>query len=92
MIKILLLIVALTLPHVGGCSIPQIKTMHILDNGSEAAAQYNAGIGFYSTGNAPLAVELFRQAAKSGLPEAQYNLAVAYDLGAGVEQDMEKAV
>jgi len=90
--KILLLAVALTVPIIGLCSAPQMKLLPLQDKSTEAATQFNTAIDYLNEKDFAEAVVWFRKAAENRLAVAQYNLAVAYDLGAGVEQDAKKAV
>ena len=90
--KILLLAVALTLTSIGLCSVPQMKIIPVLGENTEASAQFNTALNYLTGQNLPAAVVWFRKAAENGFSVAQYNLAVAYDLGVGVDQDMKKAV
>jgi len=70
----------------------------------DAAAQCKLGLYFYSVAGGELlgleryenlmceAIKWFRKAAEQGYSNAQYNLAICYYYGNGVEQDYEEAV
>jgi TPR repeat protein len=90
--KVLLLAIALTLPLVGLCSVPQMNVAPIIDEKTEAVAQFNTAINYLHKQDPEAAVGWFRKAAENGLAVAQYNLAVAFDLGLGVEHDIKEAV
>ncbi len=54
-------------------------------------ADYEAGLDALFKGDYQTAVREFTTAADAGLDVAQYNLAILYYLGRGVDQDMERA-
>lgn len=58
---------------------------------SPASADVKAGVDAWSRGNYTAAVQEWRGPAESGDADAQFNLAQAYKLGRGVEQDMTRA-
>lgn len=53
-----------------------------------AFADVKAGVDAWSTGNFEQAVKEWRDPAKNGDPDAQFNLGQAYKLGRGVKQDL----
>lgn len=54
-------------------------------------ADYEAGVTAAQNGDYATALQEFREAADAGLDLAQYNLAVMYFTGRGVQQDYEEA-
>ena len=55
----------------------------------DTAYRYEQGLGVER--DLPRAFELYRQAARSGLPDAQYQLGLMYELGIGVDADIHEA-
>ncbi len=62
----------------------------VLSNG--ALAGLDEGVAAYESGNLPLAVQEFRQAAEAGDANSQFNLALMYEQGIGVGKDEKAAV
>ena len=52
-----------------------------------ATADFNAGVDAYNQGDYVTAFAEFKLAAEQGMAQAQYNLAVMYDEGSGVDQN-----
>ena len=55
-------------------------------------ANFDAGIAAYEVSNLPLAYKEFLAAAKDGHVDSQYNVALMYERGIGVEKDEKEAV
>ena len=56
-----------------------------------AIADVKAGVDAWSAGNFDQAVKEWREPARKGDPDAQFNMAQAYKLGRGVKQDLNLA-
>ena len=59
--------------------------------GADPAAQFNDGLKAYEAGDYQTALEKWRPLAESGVPAAQYNMAVLYANGAGVDRDFAQS-
>lgn len=70
---------------------PIIAAIVIMFFVTRVHADYEDGLDALFKGDYQTAVREFTLAADAGLDLAQYNLAILYYLGRGVEQDMEKA-
>jgi TPR repeat protein len=58
----------------------------------DAVANFEAGIVAYQANNLPLAYKEFLAAAEEGHADSQFNLALMYERGIGVEKDEKDAV
>ena len=63
-----------------------------MDKGNITSAYLNSGNKCWLAGQYEEAARLYRYAAELGNAEAQFNLAICYENGKGVEEDAEKAV
>jgi TPR repeat protein len=70
---------------------PTVAAIVIMFFVTRVHADYEDGLDALFKGDYQTAVREFTLAADAGLDIAQYNLAILYYLGRGVEQDMEKA-
>lgn len=64
----------------------------IIITSSPAQAGLQEGVAAYEAGNITLAAKEFRAAAEKGDTNCQYNLALMYEQGIGVEKDAKQAV
>jgi uncharacterized protein len=55
-------------------------------------SNFEAGIAAYEANNLPLAYKEFLAAAKEGHPDSQFNVALMYERGIGVDKDEKEAV
>lgn len=55
-------------------------------------AGFNEGVAAYQVGNLPLAAKEFSASAKDGHADSQYNLALMYERGIGVDKDEKEAI
>lgn len=55
-------------------------------------ANYKAGIAAYEANNLPLTYKMFLAAAKEGHADSQFNLALMYERGIGIEKNEKEAV
>ena len=58
----------------------------------EAVAHFEAGIAAYEADNLPLAYQEFLAAARAGHADSQFNVALMYERGIGVEKNEKQAV
>ncbi len=58
----------------------------------EAVAHFEAGIAAYEADNLPLAYQEFLAAARAGHADSQFNVALMYERGIGVEKNEQEAV
>ena len=61
-------------------------------NQNAASALFTLGVTCYEKGDYTQAVQHFHTAAELGVAEAQYNLAICYARGEGVEKDLDTAI
>jgi len=59
---------------------------------SSVVAGFEEGIAAYQANNLPLAHKEFRAAAEQGHADSQYNLAIMYEKGIGVDKDEKEAI
>jgi len=59
---------------------------------SSAVAGFDEGVAAYQAGDVPLAVKEFRGAAMAGHADSQFNLALMYEQGIGVEKNEKEAM
>ncbi|MDH4037729.1 MAG: sel1 repeat family protein [Candidatus Krumholzibacteria bacterium] len=58
----------------------------------EAVAHFEAGVAAYEADNLPLAYQEFLAAARAGHADSQFNVALMYERGIGVEKNEKQAV
>jgi len=61
-------------------------------NAGDAVAQFQLGLSYLQSGRTDEAVRLIRASSDKNQPAAQYRLAKLYEVGEGVEQDLETAL
>jgi TPR repeat protein len=59
---------------------------------SFAVAGFDEGIAAYQANNLPLAYKEFREAAENGHLDSQFNLALMYENGIGIDKDEKEAI
>ena len=59
---------------------------------AEAIAHFEAGVAAHQANNLPLAYKEFLAAAKEGHADSQFNVALMYEKGIGVDQDEKQAL
>ena len=66
------------------------KTNKQIDN--SAYEQFDLAVDYHKEDNLKEAFKLYEKSAEQGLPEAQYNLALMYYRGDGVEKNINEAI
>lgn len=68
------------------------STLCVIAFAGTSLADFDEGVAAYQSGNVPLAVKEFREAADEGHSDSQFNLGLMYEQGIGVEKDEKEAV